>query len=303
MAGNGTLKVAACISLGIHLLFFALASNLFQHPKLLRTDTHYVKVILHPITSEEKPNVKIIPPIPLRVGDQDRADPAIDRKGSNEDPLSSRTSVAKAILFEEPRPVSKNKEKEEISDEPTNIVTAPGSVLDKRSNLESGGTGASSKESVSDGENGSVSLPAFRSGEFDRGTFSYNSPGDGKGSGNGTGHTAGVGKGSGKGGGILGKMFSSHGGGNGARPKYAENPKPLYPQEAREKGHQGEVVLRVEVLVNGQVGQIEIKKSSGHELLDHSALATVKQWRFIPAKKGEAFIPLWVNIPIKFQLQ
>jgi protein TonB len=59
----------------------------------------------------------------------------------------------------------------------------------------------------------------------------------------------------------------------------------------------------VEVLINGQVGQIEIKKSSGYELLDHSALATVKQWRFIPAKKGEASIPLWVNIPIKFQLQ
>ncbi|MGZ3569648.1 MAG: energy transducer TonB, partial [Thermodesulfobacteriota bacterium] len=91
--------------------------------------------------------------------------------------------------------------------------------------------------------------------------------------------------------------------GNGTWPRYTENPKPTYPQEAREKGHQGEVVLRVEVLINGQVGQIEIKKSSGYELLDHSALATVKQWRFIPAKKGEVSIPLWVNIPIKFQLQ
>ena len=55
--------------------------------------------------------------------------------------------------------------------------------------------------------------------------------------------------------------------------------------------------------LNGRVGQIEVKKSSGHEMLDRSALTTVKQWRFIPAKKGDDAIPLWVNIPIKFQLQ
>jgi len=87
------------------------------------------------------------------------------------------------------------------------------------------------------------------------------------------------------------------------QPKYAENPKPIYPQEARRKGYEGEVVLKVEVLPNGRVGQIEVKNSSGYELLDRSALATVKQWKFVPAKKGEKTIPLWVNIPVKFQLQ
>jgi TonB family protein len=87
------------------------------------------------------------------------------------------------------------------------------------------------------------------------------------------------------------------------QPQYAENPKPIYPQEARRKGYEGEVILKVEVLSNGRVGRLEVKKSSGYELLDRSALATVKQWKFVPAKKGEAQIPLWVNIPIKFQLQ
>jgi TonB family protein len=87
------------------------------------------------------------------------------------------------------------------------------------------------------------------------------------------------------------------------QPKYVENPKPVYPQEARRKGYEGEVVLRVEVLSNGRVGEIEVKSSSGYDLLDRSALTTVKEWKFIPAKKGEAPIPLWVNIPVKFQLQ
>lgn len=303
MTGNATLKIAAFISLGIHLLFLAIASSLFQHPKLIRMDTHYVKVILHPLTIEEKPNVKIVPPAPLTVGDQDRTDSATDYDGLNKNLLSPHTSVARTIPLEEPRSFSKIREEETIFDEPSSIVTAPEPLLDKRSNLESEGNRVSSKEPSSSGENGSISSPAFRPGGFDGGTFSFSNPGDGKGSGNGTGHTAGFGKGPGKGGGIFGKMFSSRGGGNGSRPSYAENPKPTYPQEAREKGHQGEVVLRVEVLVNGQVGQIEIKKSSGYELLDHSAITTVKQWRFIPAKKGEVSVPLWVNIPIKFQLR
>jgi protein TonB len=87
------------------------------------------------------------------------------------------------------------------------------------------------------------------------------------------------------------------------QPRYAENPKPLYPEEARRKGYQGEVVLKVEVLPNGLAGQVDVKKSSGHEILDRSALAAVKQWKFIPARKGESPVPFWVNIPIKFQLQ
>ncbi len=302
MTGNATLKIAASISLGIHLLFFAIVPNLFQYPKLPRRGTPYVQVILHPLASAEKPSLKIIPPVPLRVGDTAQGQPAIVGKGPNGDSPPSHTSLARAI-FEEPMSVPKNKEEEEIPDEPASIVAAPASVLGKPSDLENEGDDVSSDRPASNGQNGAIALPALRSGEFDGGTFAYNSSGGGNGSGNGTGHTVGFGKGAGKGGGILGKISSSRVGSNGGRPRYIDNPKPVYPQEAREKGHQGEVVLRVEVLVNGRVGQIEIKRSSGYELLDHSALTTVRQWRFVPAKKGEVSIPLWVNIPIKFQLQ
>jgi len=73
--------------------------------------------------------------------------------------------------------------------------------------------------------------------------------------------------------------------------------------EAQERGYQGEVLLKVHVLTDGKVGQIEIKRSSGHDVLDQSALHTVKQWKFIPARKGEDAIPMWVNVPVKFQLR
>lgn len=87
------------------------------------------------------------------------------------------------------------------------------------------------------------------------------------------------------------------------QPRYINNPKPKYPSEARRRGYEGEVVLRVEVLANGYVGGIELKRSSGHKLLDQSAMEAVKQWKFIPAMKDGEPIDLWVNIPIKFQLK
>jgi TonB family protein len=118
----------------------------------------------------------------------------------------------------------------------------------------------------------------------------------------------GLGQGSGRGQGGSGSGFGEGEEGFGwglaglSSPRYAHNPKPLYPQEARAKGYQGKVLLRVEILASGLVGQIAVKKSSGCEALDHSALAAVKEWRFIPAKKGEVAVPVWVIIPVKFQL-
>lgn len=301
MTGNATLKIAASISLGIHLLFIGIASSLFQNPKILQMDTRYVKVTLLPLVTEEKPGAKIILPIPLKVGNQDPGEPVFDRKGLNQNPLSPSKSMAKNIPLEEPRTFPQQREEERVLKEPISVAMAVGPLSDAY--LNKGADAVSSKEAATNGENLSVSLPAFRSGEFDGGTFSYSSFGDGKGAGTGSGNGSSSKGGSGKGEGIFGKILSSRRGGNGTRPGYAENPKPIYPQEAREKGYEGEVVLWVEVLISGQVGQIEIKKSSGYELLDRSALTAVKQWRFIPAKKDEVPIPLWVNIPVKFQLQ
>jgi len=86
-------------------------------------------------------------------------------------------------------------------------------------------------------------------------------------------------------------------------PKYAENPKPPYPQEARDKGYQGTVRLKVEVLPNGRAGEIELKESCGYGVLDQSALETVKKWRFIPAREGKTPISCWVVVPITFQIK
>jgi protein TonB len=76
----------------------------------------------------------------------------------------------------------------------------------------------------------------------------------------------------------------------------------VYPIEAKEKGLEGKVLLRVEVLSSGLVGQIELKKSSGHTSLDQSAVSAMKQYEFFPAKRGEAPVSVWVSIPFKFEV-
>ena len=79
-------------------------------------------------------------------------------------------------------------------------------------------------------------------------------------------------------------------------------PKPPYPEIARRRGYEGTVRLEVEVLASGKVGKIWVKESSGYEILDRSALKTIQDWRFIPARFGGIPVKSTVIIPVKFQL-
>lgn len=76
-----------------------------------------------------------------------------------------------------------------------------------------------------------------------------------------------------------------------------------YPLAARRMGLQGRVVLNVEVLAEGQCGQVNVRQSSGHEILDNAAMQSVKTWKFIPARKGGYAITKWFLIPIQFSLK
>ncbi|MBW2172905.1 MAG: energy transducer TonB [Deltaproteobacteria bacterium] len=88
-----------------------------------------------------------------------------------------------------------------------------------------------------------------------------------------------------------------------ARPRYKENPLPHYPKVARRRGYEGQTLLRVEVLENGKVGQIEIAGSSSFEILDNAALKSVKGWIFVPGTQNGERIDQWVMVPVRFSLR
>jgi periplasmic protein TonB len=114
----------------------------------------------------------------------------------------------------------------------------------------------------------------------------------------------GTGTGSGGGGGGAGTGDGTGGDGSGgARPAHGSNPKPPYPIAARRLGQQGVVMLEVVVRPDGQAGAVRVRKSSGHPMLDDSAVETVRaRWRFIPAKRNGEPIEATVTFPIRFQL-
>lgn len=87
------------------------------------------------------------------------------------------------------------------------------------------------------------------------------------------------------------------------RADYLNNPRPPYPMVARRMGYNGKVILNVEVLAEGKAGQVLLHQSSGYEILDKSALQTVKTWKFSPAKRFGQPVTQWFLVPIKFSLE
>lgn len=88
-----------------------------------------------------------------------------------------------------------------------------------------------------------------------------------------------------------------------AVPRYDENVPPIYPAIARKRGYEGVVLLSAEILIDGRVGELKIKKSSGYHILDRSALKAVKKWKFEPARRMGYPTVMWVEVPVKYVLR
>ena len=87
------------------------------------------------------------------------------------------------------------------------------------------------------------------------------------------------------------------------RAAYLRNPPPGYPAAARRNGEEGTVTLRVLVSAEGAPREVALERSSGSSHLDAAALATVKTWRFSPARHGGQAQEAWVLVPIVFRLE
>lgn len=84
---------------------------------------------------------------------------------------------------------------------------------------------------------------------------------------------------------------------------YLRNPAPAYPAAARRSGDQGTVMLKVLVSPEGVPLLIELDQSSGSKLLDGAALDAVKNWQFVPARRGAENVEGWVRVPVVFKLE
>ncbi len=86
-------------------------------------------------------------------------------------------------------------------------------------------------------------------------------------------------------------------------PLYKINPSPNYPRVAQRRRYEGTVLLDVFVDKAGRAAEVKVARSSGYAVLDRSAKADVSRWRFKPARKGTQTIEMWVQVPVRYELQ
>lgn len=81
------------------------------------------------------------------------------------------------------------------------------------------------------------------------------------------------------------------------------NREPRYPDELRRRQIEGRVMLRVVIGLDGSVDDVQIELTSGQPLLDESALAAIRTWKFEPARQGQRAVRFEVRIPVNFRIR
>lgn len=77
---------------------------------------------------------------------------------------------------------------------------------------------------------------------------------------------------------------------------------PTYPAAEIRQGHEGTVLLSLQILADGRVGEVKLDRSSGFAKLDESAMREAKRWRFIPGTSDGTPQAMWKQVPITFRL-
>lgn len=76
-----------------------------------------------------------------------------------------------------------------------------------------------------------------------------------------------------------------------------------YPPLLRDASIGGTVRVHFFIDENGRVQQTRIDQSSGHPALDDAALKVSDIYRFTPAMNRDKKVPVWISLPITFQVR
>ncbi len=79
-------------------------------------------------------------------------------------------------------------------------------------------------------------------------------------------------------------------------------PAPDYPRQARRRGQEGTVWLRLRVTETGLPAEVILEQSSGHALLDEAALAAARGWTLLPATRDGAPVAGLLRVPVTFRI-
>lgn len=85
-------------------------------------------------------------------------------------------------------------------------------------------------------------------------------------------------------------------------PRFVQRVLPRYPELARRKGREGQVVLRLTIGAGGELKDVSVVDGGGHGFED-AALAAVKASSYAPAKRDGQCVECSALLPIRFALK
>jgi protein TonB len=86
-------------------------------------------------------------------------------------------------------------------------------------------------------------------------------------------------------------------------PRFAGSFQPDYPAGERRAEHQGRVVVRVLIGVDGRVKQVEKVSAASDAFLEATERRALQKWRFKPATRDGVPIEAWRTMGVSFVLQ
>lgn len=85
-------------------------------------------------------------------------------------------------------------------------------------------------------------------------------------------------------------------------PEMLEYVEPEYPELLKKAGIEGTVYIKAFIDKDGNVGDVKIAKSSGHEEMDRAAATAAVKAKFRPAIKDGKPVAVWVTYSVNFVL-
>lgn len=76
-----------------------------------------------------------------------------------------------------------------------------------------------------------------------------------------------------------------------------------YPPQSRRLGEEGVTQVRLYVLADGSIGDVQVVKSSGFPRLDEQAVKKLKRWRVNPGTEDGKPVPMWMELNVKWQIE
>jgi protein TonB len=76
-----------------------------------------------------------------------------------------------------------------------------------------------------------------------------------------------------------------------------------YPPQSKRLGEEGVTTVRLYVLADGSIGEVQVAQSSGFPRLDETAVKKLKRWKVNPGTENGKPVPMWMDLRVVWKIK